>query len=255
VTTIALSFVLFVTACTAQPATREPVPTSSPNPTAAIDESAEANATLQAFSTAVFEERLDDAVQYVSPGSVAERYLTHQQALETGFNANGEGQSDPADRPTLTFSDGVATITYVDSEPYTWDDFAFDEDGLVRSWTGKSGPIADTLWTQPWTGQSGGNTIDLVSAYRSSSGSLFVILKVTANEGATSPFAYSATYSASDGITYSVESASQPQDIAAGSAGYVIMTFSGAPFGGTVNFDGSSPDDYSVSWNASIPIA
>ena len=122
------------------------------------------------------------------------------------------------------------------------------------SWSGKSGPVADVLWTAPWSGQTGGNTIDLVSAYRANNGGLFVVLKVAANERTTSAYGYSATYSASDGITYTAESASQPQQIANGSAGYFILGFPGAPFGGTVNLEGGSPDDYSISWVVTVPV-
>ncbi|MCS5499346.1 hypothetical protein NY547_19055 [Cnuibacter physcomitrellae] len=218
-----------------------------------MDPSAEQNATIEAFTTAVFENRFDEALQHASPGSAAERYVTHQKALATGLSANGEGQSDPSTDPTLSFDGDVVTVSQAGTV-YTLSDYTFDADGLVTGWTGKSGPVANVLWTQPWSGQAGGNSVELVSAYKANAGTLYVILKVTAGAGTITPNGYSATYSASDGITYSAGGASQPREIAAGSAGYVILTFDGAPFGGTVNFDGTSPDDYSISWAASIPV-
>lgn len=252
---LAIALTVGVAGCTAAPATREPAESSAPASSAPErDQSAEQNATIEALITAIWEDRFEEALQHASPGSPAERYVTHQQALFTGLNANGHGYMDPANEPTLTFDDGSVKVVEVGQSEYTLSDFTFDGDGLVVSWTGKSGPLADVLWTAPWSGQTGGNTIDLVSAYRANSGHLFVILKVSANERTTSVFGYSATYSGSDGITYSAESSSQPEQIATGSAGYVIMNFPGAPFGGTVNLEGSSPDDYSISWAASVPI-
>lgn len=195
-------------------------------------------------------------MQHASPGSAAERYVVHQQAMNTALNANGDGYVEPgAATPTLSFEGDIVNVVEVDQSEYALTDFTFDDAGLVTAWTGKSGPVADVLWTSPWSGQAGGNSVELVSAYKANSGSLFVVLKVTANERATSPFGYSASYSASDGITYTAESASQPQDIAVGSAGYVILSFPSAPFGGTVKLDGTSPDDYSFSWTAQVPVS
>lgn len=253
---IALGISLGVAGCTAQPASREADTTTAPATTAAErDESAEQNATIEAFVSAVFAERYDEALQHASPGSPAESYVTHLLAINTALTANGDAQTDTTTEPTQTFEDGVVTVVEPGTGEYTLADFTFDENGLVVAWTGKSGPVGDVLWTIPWTGQTGGNTIELISAYKTNSGALQAVLKVTANERATSPYGYSSTYSASDGITYSVEWASQPQDIAAGSAAYIVVSFPGAPFGGTINLDGSSPDDYSVSWAAQIPVS
>lgn len=252
---LALVLTLGLVGCTPAPATREP---AEPSPSASSaperDLSAEQDATIESFISAAFEDRFEEAMQHASPGSPAERYVTHQQAVFTGLNANGEGYADPATDPTLTFDDGTVQVVDPDQSKYALTDFTFDEDGLVVSWTGKSGPVADVLWTTPWSGQSGGNTIDLVSAYRANGGGLYVVLKVTANERTTTSFGHTATYSASDGITYTADGASQPQQIAAGSAGYVIITFPGAPFGGTVTLEGTNPDDYSISWAASVPV-
>lgn len=255
-TTAALIFAFGVTGCTAGPAIRESIQSSSPTTAPAADQDAEQNATMEAFVSAAWQSRYDEAIQYASPDSAADRYVVHQQAANTAFNANGEGATDPESQPTLTFADGVVTVAESGvPDTYNLTDFAFDDDGLVTSWTGRSGPVADALWTQPWSGQTGGNTIDLVSAYKANSGALWVVLKVTANEAATETYGYSATYSASDGITYSVASASQPQSIAAGSAGFVVLIFDGAPFGGTVNLEGGHPTDYSLSWTAAVPVA
>jgi len=252
---LALALTLGLVGCASAPATREPAESSAPASSAPErDQSSEQNATMEAFVSAAFVDRFEDALQHASPGSPADRYVTHQQALFTGLNANGDGNTDPVAQPTLTFDDGTVKVVYSDQTEYALTDFTFDEDGLVVSWVGKSGPVADVLWTTPWSGQAGGNTIDLVSAYRANSGALFVVLKVAANERTTSVYGYSATYSAADGITYTAEWASQPQQIANGSAGYVILVFPSAPFGGTVNLEGASPDDYSISWVASVPV-
>lgn len=252
---LALALTLGLVGCASAPSTREPAESNAPaSSTPERDQSSEQNATIEAFISATFEDRFEDGLQHASPGSPAERYVTHQQAVLTGINANGDGYSDPATDPTLTFDGGTVNVVESDQSEYALTDFTFDEDGLVVSWVGKSGPVADVLWTAPWSGQTGGNTIDLVSAYKANSGGLFVVLKVAANERTTSVYGYSATYSASDGITYTAEWASEPQEIAIGSAGYVILAFPGAPFGGTVNLEGTSPDDYSISWAASVPV-
>lgn len=251
---LALALTLGLVGCASAPATRLPAESNAPATSAPErDQSSEQNATIESFISATFEDRFEDGLQHVSPGSPAERYVAHQQAVVTGMNANGDGYADPATDPTFTFEDGTVKVVEYDQSEYALTDFTFDEDGLVVSWVGKSGPVADVLWTDPWTGQTGGNTIDLVSAYRANSGRLFVVLKVAANERTTSVFGYSATYSASDGITYTAETSSQPQEIANGSAGYVILAFPGAPFGGTVNLEGTS-SDYSTSWAARVPV-
>ncbi|MBG6060109.1 hypothetical protein RCH16_003591 [Cryobacterium sp. MP_M5] len=252
---LALALTLGLVGCASAPATRETAETNATATSAPErDQSSEQNATIESFISATFDDRFEEGLQHASPGSPAERYVTHQQAVLTGMNANGDGYADPATDPTFTFEDGTVKVVEYDQSEYALTDFTFDEDGLVVSWVGKSGPVADVLWTAPWNGQTGGNTINLVSAYRANSGGLFVVLKVAANERTTSVFGYSATYSASDGITYTAETSSQPQEIANGSAGYVILAFPGAPFGGTVNLEGTSPDDYSTSWAASVPV-
>lgn len=256
ITTAVLVLTLGVAGCTASPATRVPSQSSSPTSAPVMDQSDEQNATIKAFVSAAWQSRYDEATQYVSPGSVAERYVVHQKAVMTAYAANGEGSTDSEAQPTLTFTDGVVTVAEgTGATPYTLTDFTFDDGGLVTSWTGRSGAVAAALWTQPWSGQTGGNTVDLVSAYKANSGALLVVLKVAANEAATAPYGYSATYSASDGITYSATSASQPQTIAAGSAGYLVLIFDGAPFGGTVTVEGANPADYSISWTATVPVA
>ncbi|MFP7834899.1 hypothetical protein [Marisediminicola sp. LYQ134] len=252
---VVLALTIVLTGCTAAPATRESSESAAATTAPTPDPGAEQFATIEAFVGAAFQGRYDEAAQHASPGSAAERYVSHQRAMNTGYNANGDGQDDLTTLPTLSFDDGLVTVVEGDSEPYNLSDFTFDDEGLVTGWAGKSGPVAEALWTQPWSGQSGGNTIDLTSAYRANSGNLFVVIKVAANERATAPYSYSATYSASDGITYSAAYASQPDEIAAGSAGYIVVVFEGAPFGGTVNLDGASPDDFSATWTASVPVA
>ncbi|MGK9149454.1 hypothetical protein KXS11_17605 [Plantibacter flavus] len=254
-TVAALALIVSLTGCTVAPASREATAGASPTATAVANQTSEQNATIKAFVTAAFGDSYEVATQHASPGSAAERYVVHQQAVNAAFNANGDGQNDPANDPTLTFEDGVVTVVQAEIGTYTLSDFTFDDDGLVSGWTGKSGTVESTLWTQPWAGDIGGNTLELVSAYKANSGSLFVVLKATASTQSISPYGYSATYSASDGITYSVVGSSQPQSIAAGSAGYVVLIFDGAPFGGTVNLSGASPEDFSAIWAASIPVS
>lgn len=260
ITVLALAAALGLSGCTAEAATREPIESSAAaTSTAESDQNAENNATIEAFISAAFNDQFEQALQHASPGSAAERYVTHQQAYVTALNANGDAPvDDPEDdtdnAPTLTFDEGIVNVNQGGTD-YSLTDFTFDDDGLVTAWTGKSGPVSSVLWSQPWSGQTGGNTVDLVSAYRANAGSLIVVVKVTANERTATIFGYSATYSASDGITYAVAGSSQPSQIAPGSAGYAILVFTGAPFGGTVNLGGSSPDDYSYSWNAAIPVS
>lgn len=251
---LAFTFSLALSSCSAEPATREPVETTAPASTEPeVDASAEQNATIEAFISAVYAFRFDEAMQYASPGSAAERYLTQQQSLKTALDTNGDGGN--WEEPTITFDGGIVNLVYPDQSEIVLKDFIFDDDGLAESWSSPSGPIEDVLWTTPWSGQTGGNTFDLVSAYKANTGVLFVVLKLTANERTTEGYGYSATYSGADGITYSAQSASQPQSIAAGSAGYVVLMFPGAPFGGTVNLDGSSPDDYSAIWSVQVPVS
>jgi hypothetical protein len=260
ITALLVAAAIGLAGCTTEAATREPVESSAPpTNTAESDQNAEHNATIEAFISPAFNDQFEQALQHASPGSPAERYVAHQQAYATALNANGDAPvDDPAtetdDAPTLTFDEGVVNVV-AGGEKYSLTDFTFDENGLVTAWTGKSGPVADVLWTQPWSGQTGGNTVDLVSAYKANAGQLIVVIKVTANERAATVFGYNATYAASDGITYAASGSSQPSQITAGSAGYTILIFSGAPFGGTVNLEGSSPDDYSASWSAAIPVS
>jgi len=235
----------------AGPATRAsdavPAVTASSSP---VEESASGRetATIEAFVKAAHDvdNDYDAALAHTSPGSLAERYLMHLKASHTALKANGDYYDDGV-QPSLSVDDGVASVTYPDGQSYEWSDFEFDDNGLISTFSNPGGSLDDVLWDgQPWSAQGGGATVERVSAYRSSSGLLTVVLKVTAADNPVSVYSFNATYAASDGIQYtsSMDGSEPSADIQVGSAGYVVVTFPEAPFGGVLRLEVTNPITY-----------
>jgi hypothetical protein len=215
----------------------------------------DANKAMEEYVNAVFAKDYETAGLLSSPGSVAERYLTHLTETQTAYvNAGQEYLLNEGEEPTVTFKDGVASVDYPESDfEYVWSNFEFDDRGLVTTWTTASGPMDGNIWTTPWEGAVGGNTVTLVSAYQSSGGALWVTLKVAAGASETNVNGYSATYVDASGGARSVAQSAQPSSLPPSSSGLISVVFDQADFGGTLHLDGYNTVDY-TDWAVEIPV-
>lgn len=242
-----------LTACSPRSEPSEPATAQTPTPTSTVPV-VDPDAVIKDFTQAVYGFQYDTARDMVSPGSAAERYMTHLVAIDTAFTTNGQTTQDEA--PTLVVDDGVATGTYSDGTEFVWQDFTVDAAGLITGWTTPSGVLDKLLWTTPWQGTVAGNTIDLVSAYKSTNGYLWVVLKVTAGASGIDVGAYTSSLVGTDGIAYTPDATrtiAPASTVPAGAAAYVVLTFPKAPFGGTVHLQGWDAE-YN-DWDAAIPVS
>lgn len=236
----ALAVAVLLAGCSTGPAATVTItapvsaPPAAPSPSATVDGWDNA----QAFTEAALKGDYDTAQKYVSPGGPADRYITHQRAMDEATSAAGDGPSSQA--TDITFDPDARTVTYTfdeDGAPtVTWKDFESDSSGLLLGWsTGKSATkLKDRLWSRSAKVSTSHVTIDLVSAYKNDT-ALFVVLDVHAKDRSISPDC-SALLDDSKNRQRESSYCSAPEKIARGNSGYVVLEFEGAGFGGTLRY-------------------
>lgn len=187
------------------------------------------------------------ALSLVAPNSPAEQYAKYQQALDEAYRTNGESN----EQPSLSFADdaraGTVTITEdlpegadADPEAHVWRDFEVDSQGRIVAWTGTSGPLREALWSKDYNGHIGGARAELVGAYKTNSGSLFVLLDIKAGKQ---------TVHLDSDATYVVDGRAEkpaywlgPYEVDAGTSAYHLFVFKGSDFGGRFKTQVTSDD-------------
>ena len=231
--------------------------TASPAPEATSEKPQfDANAAMKEFVNATFAQDYPTAALLVSPGSVAERYITHLSATRDAYrNAGMEWMLDEGDTPSITFEDNAVTVDYAATgNQYAWSGFEFDDRGLVTSWTTASGPMDGNLASTPFEAAVGGNTVTLLSAYQSSGGALWVTLKVAVGGAETDVWANSATSVDGAGAVRSTAQAASPTTLPPNSTGLISVVFDQADLGGTVHLEGYDSVNY-TDWSVQVPIS
>ena len=190
-------------------------------------------ATAVKFTKLAHKEKYGEAAELALPESPAARYLAHQTLFRKAERING---ITPLDRQTSFKPDpatGSIKITDKDDQnrlTYTWRDFQYDQ-GKVVSWTGKSGPVQDVLWTRETSGKSRGRKAVLKSAYRSNGGNLLVVAELSSSKGTSWG---DAEYTAKGGYRQTVAEQGA-SDLAKGEKTLAYFLVEDAKFGGTLH--------------------
>ena len=182
------------------------------------------------------------AAGLVAPQSPAARYVAHQQAADKAQEINGDDATVNPDDYAFDPDpkDGTIKIDTGDGETvYTWKEFAYDANGKIVSWTGASGPVAKVLWSKESKASALGASARLVSAYRSNTGDMWVVVEWSAKRKVM--INGSPSYSANGGYKQSPQSWSSQNELAAGEKTLAYYSFAGAKFGGKLRLDVDTP--------------
>lgn len=186
------------------------------------------------FSELVLGNKHDQARPYASPGSPADRYVTHQIAGREAIAAGG-GPATAKETPTVNAEAHTVSFPSGDEEA-VWKDFTYDADGKVTGWTlaGTGTTLASRMWTKDAQATVKGVTVKLVSAYQNDSG-LFVILDITS---ADRDLQSDPQPSLTDTKKRQRQSASftGPTSVTKGNSAYMLYFFPDATFGGTLTY-------------------
>jgi hypothetical protein len=201
------------------------------------------------FTKLIYRDKYAKAAELTVPESPAARYVAHQVLVYKAERLTG---MEPADGKASFKPDAAAgsiAATWKDDQGKTtsiWRDFTFEQ-GKLTGWTGKSGPVKDVLWTRTTSDSSRGVKAKLASAYRASSGNLWVTVELSADR----PRGFGdAEYAARGG--YRQTAAEQnASDLSRGEKTLAYFLFKGAKFGGTLHIPyydetGSSYGDWEL---------
>lgn len=147
------------------PSSETPAPEASP-----VEDVAWANAV--ALIQASVAEGYDTARKYVSPGSIAEKYLDYHEGFREAHKVNG-AELDPYEA-TAKPNDEARTIQITDDAPGSGKplhDFKHDNAGLITSWSGTK-PLDATIAPDSPPGKGLGQTVTLIGASAQRDGDL-----------------------------------------------------------------------------------
>lgn len=253
ITGITLAAIVGLSACS------QPNVTVTPQASASATVSSEKPAAdswdnVTAFVKAQWDNRTKESLQYVSPGSPAEKYADYQIAVHEAERTNGAPSDDTAFTYLDDASEGTVTVTYPDGTEVVWSDFKVDPQGKIVSWTGKSGPLEDALWTKDQTVHASDTDVELVGAYRANGGSLYIVLDVAAGDHGAQ-LDYDPSYVV-DGRSTKPSGQVGPfgSGVDPNTRAYYVYSYDGADFGGTFKTEvvGS---DYDTLGHLSMKIA
>lgn len=188
-----------------------------------------------------------------SPGSHAQAYALHQAMWEeivTGVDDTWKV------RPTSFHSSDRAarTVTFEDDDGTTWQftNLAVDSSGLVTSWDGGAGPLAESIMAGDAPGTPMGTAeLAVYSAYRS--GSSFYVIYLTQNDTQNEyVHAGAPTYTQADGTSLSAREGLTYDTIYPGNAVYEIAIFDDALLGGRFEVGYDVSDGTAVTLNVPV---
>jgi hypothetical protein len=239
--------------CSRGGAADQPPPQGEPTVSTPADETPAPSPMSDDFATAVkftklvYQSEYKKANALVVPESPAARYLVAQVSIDKAQRIAGYDPSDnekpDSIKPDPTTGNIKVKFAKTEDEPatsYVWKDFTYDQ-GKITGWTGKSGPINDRLWTRTTTDSKLGARAKLESAYLSSSGTLFIVVEVSAKRDVD--LGYMPSYAAKSGYRQSA-SDSSGDELAKGEKTLVYCTFDDAKFGGKLRLKIASASGY-----------
>jgi len=122
--------------------------------------------------------KYEQAAGLADPKSAATRYLAHQAALDRAYQLNDQNSDRSNVDTEIEPNEGTGSIRIksADGHEYVWKDFTFNS-GKITAWTSPSGPIGSVLWTRKSRSSALGVTGRLVSAYRTNSGVMSMVVE------------------------------------------------------------------------------
>ena len=235
----------------------QPSVSTPPDETATPDATSDFDTAVK-FTKLAHTNEYKEAAELVVPESPAERYVVHQTLYRRALRASQgyapedvppEFEPDPAKGSIKIIFLAQAETQQEATEnatSYTWKDFTY-KGGKIASWTGKSGPVEDVLWTRTTHAASRGRRAELKSAYLSDIGSLIAVVELWTSQ--PSKF-LEGEYTARGGDR---QAASEygARDLSEGEKTLGYYVFEDAKFGGTLRIpytdgDGSSQGDWKL---------
>jgi hypothetical protein len=220
---------------------------STPADETPTPEPADDFATAVKFTKLVYQNEYKKANALVVPESPAARYLVAQVSIDKAQRIAGYDPSDNAKpdsiKPDSTTGNIKVKFAKTEDEPATsvvWKGFTYDQ-GKITGWTGKLGPIKDRLWTRTTTDSKLDARAKLESAYLSNSGTLFIVVELSAKRDVD--LGYMPSYAAKSGYRQNA-SDSSGDELAKGEKTLVYCTFDDAKFGGKLRLKIASASGY-----------
>lgn len=222
-------------------ATPAPTAPSAPqSPTASPEPEADTFETLTAYFeglAAVSEDGSAAMARAASPGSPAAAYAAYWRDAAT--LAADKSPDVRVDQDSVTITSRAPDGT---SSTSTYGDFEFDDDGLLVTWAGEPGPLAERIAFMPETVEVDGVSVEFSVAYRAAGNDfLYLPVKIT-NDTASAAQIYADTYVQPSGqqVVGNVSGLNTTpffSDVAPGA--YVIdyIAVEGAQLGGTLYLD------------------
>ena len=202
-------------------------------------------ATALAFTRLVHVGKYSRAASMVEADSPAARYIAHQVADTKAYQIDGRGVSGEEDEPTIDGDEKTGKILIEptgDSAAYTWKQFAYDDAGKIRAWTGASGPVGSVLWTRESRDSGLGVSARLVSAYRTNAGSMEMVVEFAAKRDVQ--LSYGASYSPRGGYRQNATDQCSQNELDKGEQTLCFYTFEDAKFKGTLRLKVASAKGY-----------
>jgi hypothetical protein len=200
-------------------------------------------ATAVKFTKLAHQDKFKEANALVVPESPAERYLVFQVSSNKAYEIAGvDTTNDEPPKFTPDPAAGTIKIKVAKTEDspaysYVWRDFVYEQ-GKIKSWTGKTGPVQDVLWTRTTTDSKLSTKAKLKSAYRANSGNLYAVVELSASRARGFG---DAEYMAKGGYRQAV-SEQNAADLSAGERTLAVFVIKGAKFGGVLHipfYDGT----------------
>jgi hypothetical protein len=242
--------VLLVVGCSgsksAPPTTTTTPPTSTTPSTVAPIDTSSANAYFTALST----QDQGSAAASSEPGSDAALFAQHQLDARrlAGDSEQGLVTKSTPGQAYEVCRQGGSCVQY--------DQLVIDPaTGLLRSFSTSGSPLTGRVVGAGATASANGLDIREISAYRSTSDQVTVIIEITnASDATLRVFGFTAVYLPDGGTSaIGVDGAWGDDSIAPGASGRLLLSFPGASLGGRISLSGLRSDDLDVTLDAELP--
>ena len=193
---------------------------------------------LQALADGSFEQMIGIS----APGSVADLYARHTQAL---YEIQIDAGETPEERE-VTVADETVTVAFTPPGAAAvrteWTDFTLDREGDLVSFTIDGVALDDRLFVDGEPVRTGDVTAEVVSAFELVSNDSPVVIVELTNQGDGDYRLLAAEYEAPDGTVEPTGPTGDGLVVPSGASNRVALVFGTAEFGGTVILQGEQGD-------------